>query len=160
MALVSKILEVSLLQMFYSQRGLSARDAAHKWARAYADYAQMGQADGIPPLLTGAEAFMLENTLYSVLSSPKTATPATMALAWATGVVSFWNAPPVFFGPGTVATAALAMPVIIPALTSAFFNNRTTPEACAALMAATLDAATRTVIVLMPTPIPHPTPII
>ena len=159
MALVSKILEVSLLQMFKAQKGLSARDAAHKWANAYANYAQMGMADGIPPLLTGGEAFMLENTLYSVLSSPKSATAATMALAWATGVVSFWNAPPVFFGPGTVITASLAMPVIIPALTSVFFNNRTTPESCAALMASTLDAATRTVIVLMPVPTPHPTPI-
>jgi hypothetical protein len=160
MALVSKLLEVSILQMFNTQKGLSARDAAQKWARAYADYAQMGQADGIPPLLTGGEALMLENSLYSVLSSPKTATPATMAAAWAAGVVSFWNAPPVFFGPGNVITASLAMPIILPLMTASFFNNRTTPEIAAAAMASTLDAATRTVIVLIPFPTPHPTPII
>lgn len=160
MALVAKTLEISLLQMFKSQKGLSARDAAHKWARAYADYAQMAQADGIPPLLTGAEAVMLENSLYSVLSGPKVATPATMAAAWASGVVSFWNAPPVFFGPGNVITASLAMPIILPLLTASFLNSRTTPEAAAATMASTLDAATRTVIVLIPVPTPHPTPII
>jgi hypothetical protein len=160
MALVSKLLELSILQMFKQQKGLSAKDAANKWARAYADYAQMAQADGIPPLLTGAEAFMLENTLYAVLSSPKTATPATMAAAWAAGIVSFWNAPPVFFGPGTVVTASLAMPVILPLLTASFLNSRTTPEIAAASMASTLDAATRTVIVFMPVPLPHPTTLI
>src|ERR1035437_3036399 len=115
MALVSKMLEASLLQLFKSQKGLSARDSAHKMAKAYTNYAQMGMADGIiPPLLTGAEALMLETTLYAVLSAPKTATAPTMALAWATGVLTFWNAPPVFFGPGNVVTAALAVPIILP----------------------------------------------
>lgn len=157
MPLVSKILESGLLAVFKAQKGLSASDAAQKWAKAYADYAQMGMAGGIPAVLTGAEAKGLESKLYSVLSAPKSATAGSIALAWATGVVSFWSAPPVSFGPGKVIVAALALPIITPGLTAVFSNGKNTPEGCASQMASTLDSATKTVIVLLPVPPPpHP----
>ena len=160
MPLVSKILESGLLSVFKAQDGLSASDAAQKWAKAYADYAQMAMAGGIPGVLTGAEAKGLESKLYGVLSSPKSATAGTIALAWATGVVSFWSAPPVSFGPGKVIVAALALPIITPGLTAVFSNTKNSPDSCAAQMASTLDTATKTVIVLMPVPPPpHPLPL-
>ena len=157
MPLVSKILEAGLLKVFKAQKGLSAADAAKKWAKAYADYAQMGMAGGVPAVLTGAEAQGLESKLAAVLSSPKTATAASIALAWATGVVSFWSAPPVSFGPGKVILAALALPIITSGLTTAFEDTNTTAAACAAAMADALDSATKTVKVLLPVPPPPKT---
>ena len=160
MPLVSKLLEAGLLKVFKAQSGLSAQDAAQQWAQAYATYAQMGMAGGIPPVLTGGEAKGLESKLYGVLSAPKSATAATIALAWATGVVAFWSAPPVSFGPGKVIMAALALPIITPGLTAVFSNGKTSAEACASQMASVLDGATKTVIVLLPVPPPpHPVPI-
>lgn len=154
MPLVSSILESGLLNVFKAQDGLSASDAAQKWAKAYADYAQMAMAGGIPAVLTGAEAKGLESKLYSVLSAPKSATASSIALAWATGVVSFWSAPPVSFGPGKVVLAALALPIISPGLTAVFSDTKTSPENCASQMASTLDSATKTVKVLLPVPPP------
>lgn len=160
MPLVSKILEAGLLQVFKAQKGLSASDSAQKQAKAYADYAQMGMAGGVPPVLTGAEAKGLESKLSQVLSAPKSATAGSIALAWATGVVSFWSSPPVSFGAGKVLLAALALPIITPGLTACFASIPKSPEACAAQMATALDLATKTVIILMPTPPPpHPVPL-
>lgn len=160
MPLVSKILEAGLLKVFKAQDGLSASDSAQKMAKAYGDYAQMAMAGGIPPILTGLETMALQKTLYAVMSAPKAATAATMAAAWATGVVSFWSAPPVSFGPGKVIVAALALPIITPGLTAVFLNGQNTAESSASQMATVLDLATKTVIVLMPVPPPpHPLPL-
>lgn len=160
MPLVSKILEAGLLKVFKAQKGLSASDAAKGWADAYDSYAKMATAGGIPAVLTGAEALGLEKKLFAVLSAPKTAVPGKIALAWATGVVSFWSAPPVSFGPGKVAVAAAALSIITPGLSSVFANTKITAEGCAAQMASTLDSATKTILVLMPVPPPpHPVPL-
>lgn len=143
------ILQVELLKVFKA-KGSNVSDVAQGLARAYSNYALRATAAGVPVVLTGFETNGLARTLYSAMSNPKSATVASIAQAWATGVRDFWSAPPISFGAGKVMDAALVLPIIRSGLTAVFTNPQNTVEACASQMAITLDTATKTVIVLLP----------
>ena len=154
MPLIPSTLQQALSAAFKSHPD-SPRVAAQKFAKAYADYAQTAMALSSRPLFTGLEAKLLEVTLYSAIANPKVGTPATLAAAWATGVASFWMAPPVVFTGGQVGAvlqAATVIPIITPGLTACFANLANTEDLAAMTMATILDAATRTVMVALAPP--------
>jgi len=164
MPLIAAGLQANLVQIFKSQKSMTPRLAAQKMAKAYDSYARMAMAAGSTPILTGSEAQKLEQVLYSAISNPKIGMPPILAIAWATGVMSYWMVPPVpFVGAlnGMVLQAATAVPIITPGLTACFSNIANTEDTCALLMSTVLDAATRTVMVnLLPPPPAPPIPVI
>lgn len=158
MPLVPTILQNEFLRVFKSTKNNTADSVARDLAGAYESYAQWASAGGIAfPAFTGLERLKLEKTLLAVMSFPKTSTSVATATALANGVMAFWQAPPVIFGPatpGVVTMAAGVAPAILaPAIP--LLSNPSNPTELVALSLATIvDAATRTVLVTLTLPPP------
>src|ERR1700677_2550196 len=156
MALLPSNLEGPLLALFTQTPSPTALAASQQMAKIYANYAATALTPTGSVVITPASQKLLQQTLYAAMAVPLIGLPITMATAWGLGVGVFWLAPPVavILGPavGVVTVSAAATELIIPALTLLFSVPLNTAATTAAGMAATLDAATRTVVATVTPP--------
>lgn len=174
MPLSSASLASTLEDLFEGAGGHPASETAagQRWAEAYRSYAGSALAGTTVPLapsLASAEQ-TLASTLAGGFATAKTAGPggvATLATVMDGAFVAFWLAPPVAFaipptGPPTMTgIVSLAPPGVLSGPLGALFLAGVAQQASAAqqaqALATTLDAWTRTVLVIN-TPLTPPGP--
>jgi hypothetical protein len=155
MALFPGSMVEGFTQLFTSGLPQTSQDSAQKMASIYHQYAQTATAGPALPLFTGLETDALQALLTAALAVPQVGAPSVIAAAWGSGLVSYWNTPPVLFAGVSVAgsvTVAAGCLSAIPVLTTLYLNAFNTPETAAAQMASALDIATRTVLVTLAPP--------
>ncbi len=146
MPLLVATLERGFLDM-QSRPPRTAADTAERIAAAYLRYAQTGQANGIPPVLTGA-ARRMTRVLLPALMVPQGGSLPTLAGALATSLLAFWTG--VVFGVGVF--TVLSSPVCSSCLLASC--RGALPAARAAKnIARCLDRATKTAIITFPPPV-------
>jgi hypothetical protein len=176
MALSAASLRAGLLALFQSYPG-DPGSAANRFALVYDSYARAVQASSVTsvgsiaePVFTGSEVQKLEQALFSVLSSYRTATAHALANAWGRGVFDYWTSPPVTFTgvcvvpppppdgfqglvqTGFISDASAVRSIIVPQMTTLFFSFRNTYVSTASRMASILDSATRTITITIAPP--------
>ena len=157
MPIVMAKLAKGLADVFRSQPDSGAMTAS-KIAQEYDLYCKPALAAPGMPIFTGAEKKALEGPLAAALSN-QNGTAAMVAQAFSMGIQAYWLAPPVIFSGGPASGVVTAMPgaaAVIAPLTAAFSNLNNTEDTIGQLIAAALDAATKTVLVTYATP-PPPT---
>jgi len=152
MALVSDTLETALRQVLRTKpREVSV--AARGLAEAYRTYTLTAQAGAALPLFLGTEVQGLETLLKNAMRA-ESGTAVAAAQAWGSGISSFWlsSVAPVVFSDGVnvgPVPAVPGVPALVSALTALFSNGRVSEVAAARGLAQALDAATRTIVVLL-----------
>lgn len=134
----------------------SGAEAAMRIASEYDSYCRLGMAPPGLPMITPASLQALAASLSAVLGQPN-GTAASVAAAFSSGIQAFWLSPPVLFVGGPASGVATAIPgasAAIPLITSALQNLANSEDTAAAQIAAALDTATRTVLVVYSTPPP------
>lgn len=121
--------------------------AASAYAEVYRVYATAATAGALPWVPTGMEEVRLRSALLGGFSAKVSGDAA--AAGWATGILTFWMAPPVVFGLGAV-TGFPGQGALQAALSGLFSAPNGSREGVAGQIAAAIDAATRTVLVTIP----------
>lgn len=147
MPLLAATLEQGLMDM-QSRPPRSAMDTAERLATAYFQYAQAGMANGIPPVLTGAERARMTKALLPALMVPQSGSLPALAGALATSLLAFWTG--VVFGVGVF--TLLSTPVCSGCLLASC--QGALPAARAAKnIARCIDQATKTAVITFPPPV-------
>lgn len=154
MPLVVASLSAGLAAVFASMPPDGAT-AAMKIAIEYDKYCKTAMAPPGLPVFTGGEVKALEGILAGALASSN-GSAAMVASAYSQGILSYWMMPVPFVG-GPASGVVSSMPgagAAIGPIMGALSNLGNTPETIGAQIAAALDAATRTVLVVYATPPP------
>lgn len=137
------------LKVFREPYPASGQAFAARIAKDYDTYAQNAEAGGSKPVFTGAERGKFEALLVPVFATWNT-DPSRFAKALADAVVAYWTGLQ-FTGPGIgPVTAITPHAVIVPAVLS--LKNGVTMEVANKVIAAALDAGTKTGIVTLTYP--------
>jgi hypothetical protein len=137
----------------------SAAESAQKLAATYLQYASAATAlwmgAPVPPICAGADGAMA-NVIAAGLLSPEVGNPAKAATAIANGVAAFWLTATF---PGAVPPSkAIFVPAGLAASLQVALQLGMTEDVAAAQLASCFDSATRTAMVIFPSPLGPPLP--
>ena len=124
-----------------------------KMASIYATYASAGMFGASAPVFTGLEQQALAATLTAVFSLT-TPNPAAFGQAWSAGLTAFWMTPPIVVtgAQAGVVTAIPGAAAVSAALAALVASPSNPAPAAASILAAALDAATRTAVATVAPP--------